>query len=129
MEILKRDNVVEHFWSYGTKLMNGMNEIAKDLGVLDHFSVDGFACSPTYTTKDRDGNISLAFRTLFAQEMLVKNVMMPYIAVSFSHQATELDMTLEATKHALGIYKRALDEGIETYLKSPIIKPVFRKYN
>ncbi|MBC6110555.1 glutamate-1-semialdehyde 2,1-aminomutase [Pedobacter fastidiosus] len=127
--ILQREKVVEHFWSYGTKLMDGLNGISKDLGIADQFYVEGFACSPAYSTKDKDGNVSLALRTLFAQEMLTKNIMMPYIAVSNSHKETELDMTLEAAKHALGIYKKALDGAIESYLKSPVIKPVFRKYN
>jgi glutamate-1-semialdehyde 2,1-aminomutase len=68
-------------------------------------------------------------RTLFAQEMLEKKVMMPYIAVSYSHQETELDMTLSAAKHALTIYQKALESGLEGHLKSPVIKPVFRKYN
>jgi glutamate-1-semialdehyde 2,1-aminomutase len=54
---------------------------------------------------------------------------MPYIAVSYSHQETELDMTLSAAKHALTIYQKALDSGLDGYLKSPVIKPVFRKYN
>jgi len=129
MEILKRDQVVEHFWNYGTKLIDGINNISKDLGIRDQFYVEGYPCSPNYIAKDKDSNVSLAMRTLFAQEMLEKQVMMPYIAVSYSHQETELDMTLSAAKHALTIYQKALEKGLEGYLKSPIIKPVFRKYN
>ncbi len=129
MEILKRDQVVNHFWNYGNKLTNGINAIAKELGIQKHFFVEGYPCSPNYVAKDSDGNLSLAMRTLFAQEMLEKKVMMPYIAVSHSHQDTELDITLSATKHALTVYKKALESGLEGYLKSPVIKPVFRKYN
>lgn len=129
MEILKRDQVVEHFWSYGNKLINGMNTICKELGIQDQFYVEGYPCSPNYVAKDRAGNISLPMRTLFAQEMLEKSIMMPYIAVSNSHQEIELDMTLSATRHALTIYQEALENGLEGYLKSPAIKPVFRKYN
>lgn len=129
MEILKRDNVVEHFWKYGKQLTDGINSIATDLGIQDQFFVEGFACSPNYVAKDKEGNVSLAMRTLFAQEMLEKHVMMPYIAVSYSHHDTELDMTLSAAKHTLTIYQKALNSGLEDYLKSPVIKPVFRKYN
>lgn len=129
MEILKRDQVVEHFWSYGNKLISGINSISKELGIQDQFFVEGYPCSPNYVAKDKEGNVSLAMRTLFAQEMLEKQVMMPYIAVSYSHQETELDMTLSAAKHALTIYQKALDSGLEGHLKSPVIKPVFRKYN
>jgi len=129
MEILKRDKVVEHFWDYGNKLISGMNEISINLGIQDNFYVDGYPCSPNYVTKDKDGNVSLALRTLFAQEMLKNNIIMPYVAISYSHQDTELKLTLTAVKHALTIYKKALDNGLDKYLKSPIIKPVFRKYN
>lgn len=129
MEILKREKVVEHFWDYGTKLMTGMNSIANDFGIQEHFSVEGFACSPSYSTKDKNGDVSLAYRTLFAQEMINKNIIMPYIAVSYSHQNAELEKTLEAVQHSLGVYKNALNDGIDKYLKSAPIKPVFRKYN
>jgi len=129
MEILKRDKVVEHFWSYGDKLIKGINSISKDLGIADLFYAEGYPCSPNYVSKDKNGNVSLEMRTLFAQEMIEHHVMMPYIAVSFAHKETELDMTLSATRKALTIYSKALESGITGLLKSPVIKPVFRKYN
>lgn len=129
MEILQRDKVVEHFWSYGEKLLEGMNTIAKDLGISDYFAIGGYPCSPNYITKNKANEVSLAMRTLFAQEMITKNVIMPYVAVSFAHQSNELDLTLNATEHALKIYQRALEDGLDNYLNSPVIKPVFRKYN
>jgi glutamate-1-semialdehyde 2,1-aminomutase len=129
VEILKRENVVQHFWDYGTKLMNGLNDISKDLGISDHFFAEGYPCSPNYITKDKDLNISLPFRTLFSQEMLESKIMMPYIAISFSHTDLELEKTLNAAKKALTIYQQALNGGINEYLKSAVIKPVFRKYN
>jgi glutamate-1-semialdehyde 2,1-aminomutase len=129
MEILQRDNVVGHLWSYGDKLINGMNDIAKDLGIEDYFIAEGYGCSPAYTTKDKNKNLSLAFRTLYSQEMVSHGVLMPWVALSYSHQDTELDLTLSAVKQALIVYQKALDEGIDNYLHSPVIKPVFRKYN
>ena len=129
IEIRKRDNVVNHYWEFGKKLITGMNQIAINLEIQDFFYVEGYPCSPNYITKDKDGIISLAFRTLFAQSMLDKKVLMPYIAISYAHQEDELKITLDAVEYALGIYKQALENGIENYLKSNIIKPVFRKYN
>lgn len=129
VEIMKRDSVINHYWDFGQKLKNGMNRIANDLGISDYFYVEGYPCSPNYITKDKDGKISLALRTLFAQAMLDRNILMPYIAVSFAHKEVELEITLEGVKYALNIYKEALENGYENYLKSDIIKPVFRKYN
>ncbi len=129
MEILKRDAVVDHFWSYGEKLKTGVNDIAKELGIQEHFYVEGFPCSPSYVTKDKEGNTSLAFRTLFAQEMVNNHVLMPYIAISYAHQEPELDFTLSAVRSSVNIVRLALEEGIDKYLKSPVMKPVFRQFN
>ncbi|MHA8069055.1 glutamate-1-semialdehyde 2,1-aminomutase [Aquirufa ecclesiirivi] len=129
VEILKRDEVISHFWSYGTKLIDGMNGIAGSLGIKSNFVVEGYPCSPGYLTKDIQGNSSLAFRTLFAQEMVRNGIIMPYLAISYSHQDSELNQTLEAVEASLKVVAQALDKGIEGFLNSPIIKPVFRRYN
>jgi glutamate-1-semialdehyde 2,1-aminomutase len=129
VEIMKRDNVINHYWQYGEKLINGINHLSEKYGLKDLFYIEGYPCSPSYITKDKNGETSLAFRTLFAQSMLDMNIIMPYIAISNSHKEKELAMTLEAVNYSLDIYRRAIDEGIEKFLKSTIIKPVFRKYN
>lgn len=129
IEILKRDNVVEHFWNYGGKLINGINEIALNLNIQHYFRIDGFDCSPVFSTKDENGDNSLAYRTLFVQEMVENKVLIPAIAISASHGHEELQKTLIAVETSLKVYKKALNEGIQKYLKSPIIKPVFRKFN
>jgi glutamate-1-semialdehyde 2,1-aminomutase len=129
IEILKRDNVINHFWDYGKRLIDGMNNISKELGIEKNFFVEGYPCSPNYITKDEKLDISLAFRTLFSQEMIKNKVLMPYISLSFSHKEKELEITLKAVKNSLEIYKKALLEGISNYLESSVIKPVFRKYN
>lgn len=129
IEILKRDNVVNHFWDYGKLLIDGMNDISKALGIGDNFYVEGFPCSPNYILKDKAGDISLPLRTLFAQEMVKNGVLMPYLAISYSHQSEELKLTLEAVKGALDVVKNALEGVIGDYLTSPVIKPVFRKFN
>jgi glutamate-1-semialdehyde 2,1-aminomutase len=126
IEIMKRDRVVEHFWNYGTRLVNGLNEIANEMGIEKYFYAEGFPCSPNYITRDNEGNVSLALRTLFAQEMVKGGVLIPYIAVSFSHKDTELDKTLSVAREALKVYSKALNDGVQPYLNSKVIKPVFR---
>ncbi|MDO3642475.1 glutamate-1-semialdehyde 2,1-aminomutase [Mucilaginibacter sp. L3T2-6] len=129
MEILERDEVVKHFWDYGQKLISGINSIAIEFGIQDQFYVEGYPCSPNYIAKGRDNAASMAMRTLFAQEMIKAGILMPYIAISYSHQDIELDMTLSAVRTSLKTYQNALNDGYEPYLQSKIIKPVFRKYN
>jgi glutamate-1-semialdehyde 2,1-aminomutase len=129
MEVYSSLDVISHLWRYGRSLMDAMNTIAEDLGIRECFHVIGYPCSPSFITRDRSGAISLAFRTLFLQEMISNGVLMPWIALSYSHQEPELSMTLEAVHRSLITYRKALDEGVGKFLVGPVIKPVFRKYN
>ncbi len=129
IKFYKENNVVEHMWNYGGKLIKGMNDVAKELGVNDYFEAVGIECAPNYVTKDKNQQVSLAFRTLFSQEMIKNGVLMPWIAISYAHTDKELVKTLNATRNALKVYKKALEEGVEKYLVGDVIKPVFRKYN
>ncbi|MDD3269467.1 MAG: glutamate-1-semialdehyde 2,1-aminomutase [Syntrophomonadaceae bacterium] len=122
-------DVVKYLWSYGEKLMGGMNSIARELGIADYFKVEGVPVSPGYVCLDKEGQISPEFRTLFAQEMLRQGVLMPWIAISYSHRDQELDISLEATRQSLLVYRKALEAGIERYMLGRAVKPVFRKYN
>jgi glutamate-1-semialdehyde 2,1-aminomutase len=129
LDYLERHDVVGHLWSYGRALMDMMRRVAADAKVERHFSVVGIACSPGYVTLDANGEPSLAFRTLFAQEMVRNGVLMPWIALSYRHGAEELALTERALRQTLGVYARALNDGVEGYLEGPIIKPVFRRFN
>lgn len=129
IKFYKEHNVTKHLWSYGQKLVDGMNAIAVDLGVDKEFQAYGVPCSPNYATKDKDGNVSMALRTLFSQEMIKSGVLMPWIAISYAHGQAELDFTLKAVRKSLEVYKKALAEGVDKYLVGDPIKPVFRKHN
>lgn len=129
LEIMKRDNVVDHFWKYGKALKDEANSIAKELGIHDQFYFEGFPCSLNYITKDKDGKVSLAHRTLFSQEMISQGILMPYVALSLAHKDAELNKTLDAMRSALTVYKKALESSTGEYLKGHTIKPVFRKNN
>ncbi len=80
-------------------------------------------------TKDKTGNVSLALRTLFSQEMIKNGVLMPWIAISYAHGQKELEITLDAVEKSLKIYSLALEQGTDNYLKGAAIRPVFRRYN
>lgn len=129
VELLKRDNIIDHFWKYGESFKTMVKDICKGLGIEEYFYLEGYPCSMNYITKDSSGQPSMKMRTLFAQTMIDEGVMIPYLAFSFSHQKNELEKTFSALTSALKIYKMALVNGSEKYLKSSIIKPVFRQFN
>lgn len=129
VNIYKENNVIEHLWEYGEKLFNGINSISASLGLQNVFYMDGGYISMNYITKDQEGNISMAYRTLFAQEMIKQGVLIPWIAPSFAHGDDELLFTMKAVEASLNVYKKALNQGIENFLVGPAIKPVFRQFN
>lgn len=129
MEVYKELDVVGQIWKNGEQLMNGMNSIANEMGIAEYFYVEGYPCSLNYITKNKKGEVDLAFRTLFAQEMIKHKVLIPWISVAYMHKEKELEITLNATREALKIYSLALESGVEKYLRGKVIKPVFRKFN
>lgn len=129
VRIYREQDVCRHLWEFGAKLRDGMEALARECGVAEHFLMDGPDICLNYLTKDASGALSPRFRTLFSQEMIRRGVLMPWIAPSFAHSDQELEMTLSAAKGALDIYARALQDGIEHFLVGPEVKPVFRKYN
>ena len=129
IKFIKENGVIEHIWDYGKKLIDMINQTAKEHGVEQNFTAGGIECSPYYLTFDKEGKNCLGLRTLFAQEMIKNRVLMPWIAISYAHGEKELELTKYALEKTFEVYKKAVDEGYEKYLVGDVIKPVFRKYN
>lgn len=129
IDFFKKHDVLGHLWNYNKKLIENSNKIASDLKIGENFYFEGFPGRINYVTKDKEGNSSFDFRTLFSQEMVKHGILIPWATNSYAHKKKELDMTLDAIEKTLVVYKKALDEGINKYLESRPIKPVFRKYN
>jgi glutamate-1-semialdehyde 2,1-aminomutase len=129
MRIYSEKDVCRYLWDYGRRLKNGLQGIAAEQGVAEHFVMDGPAICLNYVTRDAEGAASMKFRALYAQEMLKQGVMMPWVAISAAHGEAELELTLTAARQALAVYRRALEEGVERYLEGHELKPVFRRFN
>ena len=129
MKFMRTNNVIEHLWDYGSKLVSLMNSTAKKFDLEKNFVAGGIDCSPYYLTFDKKGQNSLGLGTLFSQEMIKNGVLMPWISISHGHGEDELKLTKKALENTFEIYKKAVDEGFEKYLIGDVIKPVFRKYN
>lgn len=129
LKVYRDLDVVGRIWESGSKLSSGMNALAAEFGIADQFQFVGLPCSPNFLTRDRTGQVSLEFRTLFVQEMIRHGVLMPWVAISYAHGDEEIATALEAGRKSLKVYRRALDEGWEKYLEGRPIKPVFRKKN
>ena len=129
MDFMGRHDVIQHIWSYGKKLMESFKYLAEKHNISKSFQIKGIPCSPWFVTLDSSGKNSLSLRTLFMQEMIKNKILMPWIALSYSHTNEELALTAEAIDSSFRIYSKALHEGVEKYLVGDPVKPVFRKYN
>jgi glutamate-1-semialdehyde 2,1-aminomutase len=129
MRIYRREKVVEQLYRQGERLRTGITRIAQSLGVSEHFKVLGKAPNLIYATLDESTKPSQPFRTLFLQETIQQGLLMPSLVVSFSHSDADVDQTIEGIGEALGVYRKALEEGVEKYLVGRPVKPVFRKFN
>jgi glutamate-1-semialdehyde 2,1-aminomutase len=49
--------------------------------------------------------------------------------VSYAHRDTDIDRTVAAVDAALGVYRRALDGGVERFLVGRPSQPVYRRFN
>lgn len=127
--IYRTEDVCGHLWSYGAQFRRVFEAATARHGLTQHVALDGPDICLSYITRDASGSSSLEFRTLFAQEMVKRGVMIPWIAISQSHGDAELAITAEALDGALGVYREALDKGIGYFLVGPAIRPVFRVRN
>jgi glutamate-1-semialdehyde 2,1-aminomutase len=129
IRIYREGNVVEFLWRQGERLRTQVNRSIGENGVQGHFDVIGLPCNLIFVTKDEHGNRSQAYRTLFLQELIRRGVLAPSFVVSFSHTDNDIDRTADAVHAALATYRKALDQGIDTYLEGRPVKPVNRRFN
>jgi len=129
LNVYRRSDVVEQLYRQGERLRLGINECISRHRIGRQFELRGRPCNLIYVTRDTDGERSQAFRTLFLQELIREGIIAPSFVVSFSHSDDDIDRTIDAVDRALGIYAKALSNGVERYLLGRSVKLVNRKYN
>lgn len=127
--IMEQENFIQYIWHYGNKLINLFNEKDRDFSIQDYFKPFSVYCYMYYLTLDQNKQRYLAFKTLFMQEVINKEVIILWIFLSFSHKEEELEKTALALEHDLNIFSMALEYRYQKYLKGHVVKPIFRKYN
>ena len=129
LRIYREHKVIEFLWKQGERLRTLVNRSIAENRLEGFFELVGRPCNLIFATCDQQGKRSQAFRTLFMQELIRRGVLGPSFVVSFSHTDEDIDRTAQAVHEALGVYRRALDEGIDKYLEGRPVKPVYRRFN
>ncbi len=125
MQIYRDEPVIEHLHRQGDRLRTGLTQAAQRHGVQRQFELFGRSCNLLFGTKDAADKPSQELRTLFLQETLKRGVLMPSLVVSYSHRDEDVDQTIDAVDQALGIYARALSDGVQGLLQGRPSRTVF----
>ncbi len=129
MKVYRDEPVIERLYQQGQQLAQGVEGAIANHGLGQHVRLMGRPCCLAYATLDGDGEASQAFRTLFLQETIRRGILMPSLVVSYTHSDTDIARTIDAIDGALGVYARALNDGVETYLTGRPSQLVYRRFN
>jgi len=129
MKVYRDEPVIERLYEQGRKLALGVEAAIAAHGLQNHVGLLGRPCCLAYSTRDSNGQASQAFRTLLLQETIRRGVLMPSLVVSYTHSDTDIARTIDAIDGALGIYTRALNDGVESYLTGRPSQVVYRRFN
>ena len=129
MGIYQREPVIEHLYRQGSRLAAGMNATIGKHRLEAHVEVLGKPCCLVYETRDQDRIPSQAFRSLFLQELIRGGVLAPSLVVGYGHTDEDIDRTIEVIDAALAVYRKALEDGVERYLRGRPSQPVLRRLN
>lgn len=125
----QREPVIETIYERGQRLLIQGTQLIESHGLSKHVLIQGKPCCLVVSTLDQNGLSSQSMRSLFLQETIRRGVLMSSLVVSYSHSDEDIDQTLEAMDGALGIYRQALENGVENYLVGRPSQPVFRRFN
>ena len=129
IHVYETEDVIGRLYEGGNRLAKGVAGAVAQYRLQDYFVLAGRACNLVFFTLDQQKQRSQVFRTLFMQEMITRGVLAPSFVVNYSHSDADIDRTIEAVYGALAVYRKALDDGAEKYLRGRPVKPVFRQYN
>jgi glutamate-1-semialdehyde 2,1-aminomutase len=126
MNVYRSEPVIETLWSRGERLAHGLRTAAASAGVGAQVPILGQPCCLVFGSRDGQGQPSQPFRTLLMQELLRRGVLATSLVLNYSHSEADIDRTIQAFAEAFGVYRKALDEGIDKYLVGRPVKPAIR---
>ena len=123
-------NLTNHFWSIGEYYQKQLKKVIIQTKSEDLMEVKGFFVKPFIQFKDFEKYSASLIRTFFLQETINQGIIMPYVVPSYAHDKEIIDKVIEGSRISLLKIKESLiNNSVKKDLKTPIIKPVFRKYN
>lgn len=104
---LREKRAHEQLWEAGTRLMNGINAMASDLGL--GIRAEGLAPVFSVRFEGKDAEEGRRFSVAFQRELLMRGIM-PYSVwyITYSHFEKEIGRTLQVIREAMEGMKREM---------------------
>ncbi len=106
LRIVEERNVADHVWALGQRLIDGLNAIARDLDVPAMSYGEPFPPMPFLRFDHPHPATNDALRTAFHEAMLELGVLLHprhMWFISYAHQASDIDTTLEHARSAMKV--------------------------
>jgi glutamate-1-semialdehyde aminotransferase len=128
IEFYRENNVIAKNHGTGARIINESRKIVQQQGLEQYITVSDTSWMPAFVFRNSQGEADNGYRTLFMQEMIRHHVLFQGVFVPCYTQAgEEIDLFKEAFTNSCKVYKEALSQGYQSYLKGEPAKPVFRK--
>jgi len=125
----REKKVIPHMWKMSSLLKEGFNKIIKEMD-LDAQCL-GYYPRLKLVFKDKNGNDSLLYKSLFIQTLIENNIFMNpnTILLSYSHSKANISYTLKIMEKSLDVLKKAIERNnVNSKLKGHVAKQVIQIY-
>jgi glutamate-1-semialdehyde aminotransferase len=105
IEVIESKGVIDHIWSIGKSLRDGMRELASQYGI--RLDMPGNPPRSLINLLDKEGNPSLLLKSVFIQECCQDGVLFGVpVFPTFSHTEKDVERTLSAVDHAFKLLSK-----------------------
>ena len=129
-EIMKNENVINHFYRQGKKLKTAYNLLSSKYNLGNLTNCRGLDAHSIIFFNDNDEDKSLLLKSIFQQE-LIKQVILSLGMhnLSFTHSDEDIEKTIDAYERALSLIEKALASGdLSQFLEGKPITPIFKRW-
>ncbi|WP_224270995.1 aspartate aminotransferase family protein [Haloprofundus salinisoli] len=129
IEVQQRENVHEHIFEQGSKLVEGYDELASEYGLEGVTGVNGFSPRFKMWFRDEDGNADRLAKSLFMQEAHKRGVLFTDGHLpSYSHSDEDVEIMLSVYRDCMEILADAVKEdAVEDYLEGEPVGATLRE--
>ena len=130
LEFMRREPVVEHYWTQGAKLQNAYREMVARFELTGYTDCAGLPPWTICLFLDHKGQEGLAMKSLFQQEMLKRGILFSGSQfLCFEHSDADIQRrTIDAYEAAFVVLRHGVvNRCVERLLEGRKIQAVFRR--